>query len=38
VATIEDVADHWAEINDERGYAVPIDLMDWSARFLKHLA
>jgi NAD(P)-dependent dehydrogenase (short-subunit alcohol dehydrogenase family) len=38
MATIEDVADHWVEINDEHGYAVPTDLMDWSAGFLKHLA
>jgi NAD(P)-dependent dehydrogenase (short-subunit alcohol dehydrogenase family) len=36
-ATIEDVADHWAEINDETGYSVPKDLPDWSARFLSHL-
>jgi NAD(P)-dependent dehydrogenase (short-subunit alcohol dehydrogenase family) len=34
--TVEDVADHWAEINDERGYSVPADLMDWSATFLAH--
>jgi NAD(P)-dependent dehydrogenase (short-subunit alcohol dehydrogenase family) len=36
-ATIEDVAEHWAEINDEAGYSVPKDLPDWSARFLSHL-
>jgi NAD(P)-dependent dehydrogenase (short-subunit alcohol dehydrogenase family) len=35
--TIEDVADHWADINDETGYSVPKDLPDWSARFLSHL-
>lgn len=35
--TIEDVADHWAAINDEQGYWVPADLMDWSARFTAHL-
>jgi NAD(P)-dependent dehydrogenase (short-subunit alcohol dehydrogenase family) len=35
--TIEDVADHWADINDEAGYSVPKDLRDWSARFLSHL-
>ena len=34
--TIEDVAAHWAEINDETGYFVPDDLMDWSMRFLAH--
>ena len=26
VRPIEDVADHWAEINDEAGYSVPADL------------
>lgn len=35
--TIEDVAAHWADINDETGYSVPRDLPDWSARFLSHL-
>ena len=29
--TIEDVAEHWATINDETGYAVPADLTGWSA-------
>ena len=36
-STIEDVAANWAAINDERGYAVPADLMAWSAAFLAHL-
>ncbi len=35
--TIEDVAEHWAAINDEAGYSVPADLMDWSATFTAHL-
>jgi NAD(P)-dependent dehydrogenase (short-subunit alcohol dehydrogenase family) len=35
--TIEDVADHWAAINDESGYSVPADLEDWSAAFMAHL-
>ena len=35
--TIEDVAEHWAEINDEAGYHVPTDLLDWSATFTAHL-
>ncbi len=35
--TIEDVAEHWATINDETGYDVPKDLMDWSATFMRHL-
>jgi NAD(P)-dependent dehydrogenase (short-subunit alcohol dehydrogenase family) len=35
--TIEDVVEHWADINDEAGYSVPRDLPDWSARFLSHL-
>ena len=35
--TVEDVAEHWATINDETGYSVPADLKAWSAEFLKHL-
>ena len=35
-ATIEDVAENWDAINDETGYYVPSDLMNWSATFLKH--
>ncbi len=34
--TVEDVAAHWAAINDEVGYFVPTDLMDWSAHFTAH--
>lgn len=36
-ATIEDVADNWATINDESGYYVPGDLGSWSKAFLAHL-
>lgn len=36
-ATVEDVAEHWKAINDETGYYVPTDLMDWSGAFLGHL-
>jgi NAD(P)-dependent dehydrogenase (short-subunit alcohol dehydrogenase family) len=36
-ASIEDVAEHWAAINDEAGYWVPRDLMGWSAAFMAHL-
>jgi NAD(P)-dependent dehydrogenase (short-subunit alcohol dehydrogenase family) len=36
--TVEDVAAHWAEVNDESGYVVPRDLPDWSAGFLSHLS
>ena len=36
-ATIEDIAAHWATINDETGYYLPADLNDWSAAFLAHL-
>jgi len=36
-ATIEDVAENWAAINDETGYYVPTDLMGWSGSFLGHL-
>jgi NAD(P)-dependent dehydrogenase (short-subunit alcohol dehydrogenase family) len=35
--TIEDVAEHWAAINDESGYTVPANLMRWSAGFTAHL-
>ena len=35
--TIEDVAQHWATINDETGYSVPADLVAWSTDFLAHL-
>jgi NAD(P)-dependent dehydrogenase (short-subunit alcohol dehydrogenase family) len=34
--TVEDVASHWDAINDESGYYVPVDLMDWSARYTAH--
>ena len=36
--TLEDVAQHWAAINDETGYTVPADLMSWSAAFMEHLS
>ncbi len=36
--TPEDVAAHWATINDETGYSVPADLPDWAAGYMKHLA
>ncbi len=35
--TVEDLAEHWGEVNDEDGYTVPRDLMDWSRAFLDHL-
>jgi NAD(P)-dependent dehydrogenase (short-subunit alcohol dehydrogenase family) len=35
--TIEDVAAHWAAINDESGYSIPPDLMSWSSTFMAHL-
>jgi NAD(P)-dependent dehydrogenase (short-subunit alcohol dehydrogenase family) len=35
-ATIEDIAKNWDAINDESGYYVPVDLMDWSARYMSH--
>jgi NAD(P)-dependent dehydrogenase (short-subunit alcohol dehydrogenase family) len=36
-ATIEDVAEHWATINDETDYSTPADLIAWSTRFMSHL-
>jgi NAD(P)-dependent dehydrogenase (short-subunit alcohol dehydrogenase family) len=35
--TIEDVASHWADINDETDYWIPPHLMGWSATFTEHL-
>jgi NAD(P)-dependent dehydrogenase (short-subunit alcohol dehydrogenase family) len=35
--TIEDVVANWSVINDETGYSVPADLMEWSGSFLSHL-
>jgi NAD(P)-dependent dehydrogenase (short-subunit alcohol dehydrogenase family) len=35
--TVDDVADHWAAINDEAGYYVPADPVDFSDRFMAHL-
>jgi NAD(P)-dependent dehydrogenase (short-subunit alcohol dehydrogenase family) len=35
--TVEDVASHWAQINDESSHTVPADLMAWSDFFLSHL-
>jgi NAD(P)-dependent dehydrogenase (short-subunit alcohol dehydrogenase family) len=36
--TMEDIAAHWATINDEAGYHVPVDLIAWSTAFLAHLS
>ncbi|MFI5046500.1 MAG: SDR family NAD(P)-dependent oxidoreductase [Acidimicrobiia bacterium] len=36
-ATVEDVAAHWDEINDETGYTVPTSTASWSRAFLEHL-
>ncbi len=36
--TVDDVAAHWAQINDQSSYTVPADLMEWSAAFMTHLA
>lgn len=35
--TVEEVAAHWDEINDQNGYYVPENLYDWASRFLGHL-
>ena len=37
-ATIEDVAAHWAAINDETGLLRPHRPLSWSAAFMAHLA
>jgi NAD(P)-dependent dehydrogenase (short-subunit alcohol dehydrogenase family) len=36
-ATVDDVAANWAAINDETGYYVPANLMDWAGHYLSHL-
>ncbi|MDG2029118.1 MAG: SDR family NAD(P)-dependent oxidoreductase [Acidimicrobiales bacterium] len=35
--TVDDVARNWSAINNEDGYSVPTDLMDWSDTFMAHL-
>ena len=35
--TIDDVAANWAQINDEAGYYVPANLMDWAGHYMSHL-
>jgi NAD(P)-dependent dehydrogenase (short-subunit alcohol dehydrogenase family) len=35
--TIEDVVENWRTINDETGYYIPADLLEWSAHFMAHL-
>jgi NAD(P)-dependent dehydrogenase (short-subunit alcohol dehydrogenase family) len=34
--TVEDVAQNWAQINDQQGYYIPKDLYDWSTHFMAH--
>ncbi|HEX3963550.1 MAG TPA: SDR family NAD(P)-dependent oxidoreductase [Trebonia sp.] len=36
-STVDDVAANWATINDETGYYVPSDLMDWAGHYMSHL-
>ncbi len=35
--SIDEVAANWAQINDETGYYVPSDIMDWAAHYMAHL-
>ena len=35
--TVDDIAAHWAEINDDSTYTIPADLMAWSNAFMAHL-
>ena len=35
--TVDDIAANWAGINDEAGYYVPRNLMDWAGHFMAHL-
>ena len=34
--TVADVADHWAEINDQASYYVPTSTLNWAARYMSH--
>jgi len=36
-STIDDVAAHWEQINDEAGYYVPRDLNDCVGHYMSHL-
>jgi NAD(P)-dependent dehydrogenase (short-subunit alcohol dehydrogenase family) len=36
--TIEEIAGHWDQINDEAGYYVPATLQDWVSKFMAHLS
>jgi NAD(P)-dependent dehydrogenase (short-subunit alcohol dehydrogenase family) len=36
--SVEQIAEHWDEINDRDGYYVPASLNDWASRFMAHLA
>lgn len=36
--TIEEIAEHWDEINDQTGYYVPASLNDWVSKFMAHLS
>jgi NAD(P)-dependent dehydrogenase (short-subunit alcohol dehydrogenase family) len=36
--SVEEVAENWTAINDERGYSVPRDLTDWSRGYMRHLS
>jgi NAD(P)-dependent dehydrogenase (short-subunit alcohol dehydrogenase family) len=36
--TVEDVAEHWATINEQTVAYVPADLEDWSVAFMEHLS
>ncbi|MBR7833126.1 SDR family NAD(P)-dependent oxidoreductase [Actinospica durhamensis] len=38
VPTVEEIAEHWDEVNAQDGYYVPASLMDWAAKFMAHLA
>jgi NAD(P)-dependent dehydrogenase (short-subunit alcohol dehydrogenase family) len=37
VPTIEDIVEHWDEINDETGYYTPTSLNDWASKYMVHL-
>ncbi|MER5184690.1 SDR family NAD(P)-dependent oxidoreductase [Streptomyces sp. NPDC002896] len=37
VPTVEEIAEHWDEVNDQTGYYVPETLHHWASQFMAHL-
>lgn len=37
VAPLEEIAEHWGEINNSENYYIPDNLYDWASKFMGHL-